>query len=233
MGKYQPGRGTWPTPQNGKWPYLKYRLGKYIPLPLPPPYLSNTLTNLCMALFISHCIFCSLFLYFCTEFLWQYNAMHKFVRALDNPPLIQEQTSQVSRFWGQSHALTMRHKNLTVNRFTSWWNTLFFKLFCFEKLIFMRQLCRNPQFSGIFISIHHIWSSCWQDKCQISYHYQFVAFKYVSNTMSKWWEMKIHQAKTKFKTEWEASYPAKHILSNPFHFYVFPTPGFSSFWCRR
>ena len=166
MGKYQPGRGTWPTPQNGKWPNLKYRLGKYIP-PLPPPYLSNTLTNLCMALFISHCIFCSLFLYFCTEFLWQYNAMHKFVRALDNPPPIQEQTSQVSRFWGQSHALTMRHKNLTVNRFTSRWNTLFFKLFCFEKLIFMRQLRRNPQFSGIFISIHHIWSSCWQDKCQI------------------------------------------------------------------
>ena len=48
--------------------------------------------------------------------------------------------------------------------------------------------------------------------------------------MSKWWEMmKIHQAKTKFKTGWEASYPAKRILSNPFHFYVFPTPGFTSF----
>ena len=50
MGKYQPGRGTWPTPQNGKWPYLKFRLGTYISPP-PPPYLSNTPTNLCMALF--------------------------------------------------------------------------------------------------------------------------------------------------------------------------------------
>ena len=29
------------------------------------------------------------------------------------------QTSQVSRFSGQSHGLMMRNKNLTVNRFTS------------------------------------------------------------------------------------------------------------------
>ena len=94
--------------------------------------------------------------------------MHKFVRVLDNPPPIQEQTSQVSRFWGQSHGLTMRHKNLMINRFTSQWNTLFeYFHFCLEKLIFMRHLCRNPQFLGIFISIRHIWSSCWQDKCQI------------------------------------------------------------------
>ena len=174
MGKYQPGRGTWPTPQKwemtrpGKWPYLKFRLGTciHIPPPRPPtqPTLRQTYAWLCL---ISHCIFCSLFLYFCTEFSWQYNTMHKFVRALNTPPPIQEQTSQVSRFWGQSHGLTMRHKNLTVNRFTSRWNTLFLKLFCFKKLIFMHQLCRNPPFSGIFISIHHIWSSCWQDKCQI------------------------------------------------------------------
>ena len=142
MGKYQPGRGTWPSP-GGMWNSDK---GHTYPPP-PHPYLFNTQTYAWLCL-ISHCIFCSLFLYFCTEFLWQYNAMHKFVRALDNPPPIQEQTSQVSRFWGQSHGLTMRHKNLTVNRFTS-------------------QLCRNPQFSGIFISIRHIWSSCWQDKCQI------------------------------------------------------------------
>ena len=94
--------------------------------------------------------------------------MHKFVRALDNPPPIREQTSQVSWFWGQSHGLTMRHKNLMVNTFTSRWNTLFeYFHFCLEKLIFMRHLCRNPQFLGIFISIRHIWSSCWQDKCQI------------------------------------------------------------------
>ena len=150
MGKYQPGRGTWTpqnTPQNKKWPNLKFRLGTYIPPPPPHtcPTLNHTYAWHCLN---SHCIFCSLFLYFRTEFSYQYNAMHKFVRALDNLPPIQEQTSQVSRFWGQSHGLTMRHKNLTVNRFTS-------------------QLCRNPQFSGIFISIRHIWSSCWQDKCQI------------------------------------------------------------------
>ena len=140
------------------------------PTPTPPPphtcpTLRQTYAWLCL---ISHCIFCSLFLYLSTEFSGQYNAMRKFVRALDNPPPIQEQTSQVSRFWGKSHGLTMRHKNLTVNRFTSRWNTLFeYFHFCLEKLIFRRQLCRNPQFSGIFISVHHIWSSCWQDKCQI------------------------------------------------------------------
>ena len=62
----------------------------------------------------------------------------------------------------------MRHKNLMINRFTSQWNTLFeYFHFCLEKLIFMRHLCRNPQLLGIFISIRHIWSSCWQDKCQI------------------------------------------------------------------
>ena len=129
------------------------------------PKLQQTYAWLCL---ISHCIFCSLFLYFCKEFSWQYNAMHKFVRALDNPPPIQEQTSQVSQFWGQSHSFMMRYKNLKVNRFTSRWNTFFeYFHFCLEKLIFMHQLCRNPQFSGIFISICHIWSSCWQDKCQV------------------------------------------------------------------
>ena len=35
--------------------------------------------------------------------------------------------------------------------------------------------------------------------------------------MSKWWDtMKIHQVKTKFKTEWEGWYPVKRILSDPF-----------------
>ena len=52
--------------------------------------------------------------------------------------------------------------------------------------------------------------------------------------LSKWWEMmNIHRAKTKFKTEWEGSYPVKRILSDPFSFlsgadyscfYAFPTP---------
>ena len=55
------------------------------------------------------------------------------------------QTSQVSRIWGESHGLTMRHENLTVNRFTSRWNTLFeYFQFCLVKLIIRRQFCRNP-----------------------------------------------------------------------------------------
>ena len=67
----------------------------------PPPHTCSILWQTYTWLFlISHCIFCSLLLYFCTEFSWQYNAMHKFVRALNTPPPIQEQTSQVSRFWG-------------------------------------------------------------------------------------------------------------------------------------
>ena len=136
MGKYQPGRGTWPTPQNRKWTNLKFRLGTYIlpPTPNTCPTLWQTNAWLCL---ISYCIFCSLFLYFCTEFSWQYNAMHKFFRALDNPPPIQEQTSQVARFWGQSHSL--RHKNLT-----SQWNTLFeYFHFCLVKSIFRHQFCRK------------------------------------------------------------------------------------------
>ena len=57
MGKYQLGRGTWTTPQNGKWPYLKFRQGTYIPPPPPPhtcPTLQQTYAWLCL---ISHCIF--------------------------------------------------------------------------------------------------------------------------------------------------------------------------------
>ena len=45
--------------------------------------------------------------------------------------------------------------------------------------------------------------------------------RYVSYTMSKWWEMmKIHQAKTKFKTEWEGSYPVKPILNDQFSLFM-------------
>ena len=41
--------------------------------------------------------------------------------------------------------------------------------------------------------------------------------RYVSSTLSKWQEkVNIHWAKTKFKTEWEGSYPVKWILSDPF-----------------
>lgn len=48
-----------------------------------------------------------------------------------------DQSSQVSqfcretRFLGQSHGLTMRHKNITVNKFTSRWNTLSLNIFNF------------------------------------------------------------------------------------------------------
>ena len=36
-----------------------------------------------------------------------------------------------SRVLGQSHGLTMRYKNLKINRFTSRWNTLSFNIFIF------------------------------------------------------------------------------------------------------
>ena len=53
-------------------------------------------------------------------------------------------------------------------------------------------------------------------------------FRYILYTMSKWWEtMKIHQAKSSKQNE--GLYPVKRILRNPFSFYVFPTPAFSSF----
>ena len=135
--------------------------------PPPHPYLFNTQTYAWLCL-ISHCIFCSLFNYTfvqnfhdntmpCINFSEHWTTL---------PPFIQEQTCQVSWFWGQSDGLTRRHKNLTVSRFTSQWNKLIeYFHFYLEKVIFMNQLCRNPQFSGIFISICHIWSSCWHDKC--------------------------------------------------------------------
>ena len=47
----------------------------------------------------------------------------------------------VLRTISRTHA--MSHKNLTVNGFTSGWNTLFF---CLVKLIFRRQFRKNPQF---------------------------------------------------------------------------------------
>ena len=43
-------------------------------------------------------------------------------------------------------------------------------------------------------------------------------------TRLSWEMMKIHQAKTKFKTEWKGSYPVKRTLGDPFSFYVFPKP---------
>ena len=47
--------------------------------------------------------------------------------------------------------------------------------------------------------------------------------RYVLSTLSKWQEkVNIHWAKTKFKTEWEGSYPVKWILSDPFSFLSVP-----------
>ena len=137
------------------------------------------------------------------------------------------QTSQVSRFSGQSHGLMMRHKNLTVNRFTSWWNTLFeYVHFCLVKLIFRRQFCRNPQFRGIFVIFDHLVDKVWtskpylEDKWQIRLSLLVRCIK-IRFLLSKWRKcMNIHWAKTKFKIEWESSYPVKHILGDPFFVFM-------------
>ena len=54
------------------------------------PYLSNTPTNLCMRLlnFSWFCfvLYCYAFVQYCNVKTIQYNAMHKFVGVLDNPP---------------------------------------------------------------------------------------------------------------------------------------------------
>ena len=163
--------------------------------------------------------------------------MHKFVRALDNPPPIQEQTSQVSRFWGQSHGLTMRHKNLTVNRFTSRWNTLFeYFHFCLEKLIFMCQLCRNPQFSGIFISIRHIWSSFWQDKIMpnkviVTSLLHLDTFRIRCQNGARRWKFIRRRQSSKLNGKVRILLNVFLAINFPFH--VFLTPGFSSFWRHR
>ena len=138
------------------------------------PTLWHTYAWLCL---ISHCIFCSLFIYFCTEFLWQYHAMHKFFRALDNPPppFIQEQTSRVSRFWGQSHGLTMRHKNLTVNRFTSQWNTLIEYFHFTSKKWFSWinyvEIHSSQAYSSLFVIFDHLVDMI---NAKQGYCYQFV-----------------------------------------------------------
>ena len=55
-------------------------------------YLSNTPTNLCMALltFSLFCfvLYCYAFVQYCNVNTIQYNAMHKFVKVLDNPLLL-------------------------------------------------------------------------------------------------------------------------------------------------
>ena len=52
------------------------------------PYLSNTLTNLCIALYciLLYCVVlnCNVLLIYCYVNIIQYNSMHKFVGVLDN-----------------------------------------------------------------------------------------------------------------------------------------------------
>ena len=54
-------------------------------------YLSNTPTNLCIALYCIplYCVVldCIVLLIYCYVDIVQYNAMHKFVGVLDNPPI--------------------------------------------------------------------------------------------------------------------------------------------------
>ena len=54
-----------------------------------PAYLSNTLTNLCIAFYciLLYCVVlsCIVLLIYCYVDIIQYNAMHKFVGVLDNP----------------------------------------------------------------------------------------------------------------------------------------------------
>ena len=58
------------------------------------PYLSNTPTNLCIALlnFLLFCfiLYCCAFVQYCYVKWIQYNAMHKFVGVLDNPLFVRE-----------------------------------------------------------------------------------------------------------------------------------------------
>lgn len=53
-------------------------------------YLSNTPTNVCMALLnlslFSFVLYCYAFVQYCNVNTIQYNTMHKFVGVLDNPP---------------------------------------------------------------------------------------------------------------------------------------------------
>ena len=136
------------------------------------------------------------------------------------------QTSQVSRFWGQSHGLMMRHKNLTVKRFTSWWNTLFeYVHFCLV-IDFQASVCRNPQFWGIFVIFDHIWQGMdlktifrrqMPNKVIITSLSHLGTFRPHCQNGTKGWIFK-----TKFKTEWKGSYPVKCILSDPFSFLCVP-----------
>ena len=168
MGKYQPGRGTWPTPQNGKWPYLKFRLGTYIAPPPTHPYLSNTPTNLCMALFNFVIVF---------FVLYSYTFVHNFH---DNTmPCI-----NLSEYWTTLPHPRADLSRLTVLRTISWSHDeaqkshgkQIHKLMEYTFWIFLFLPRKNDFHASVMEKstvLRHIhlylpyWSSCWQDKCQL------------------------------------------------------------------
>ena len=87
----QPDQGCHGNQCYGLWPLMiPYGWGvSQFALPPPPPYLSNTLTNLCIALYCillySVVLNCIVLLIYCYVDIIQYNEMHKFVGVLDNP----------------------------------------------------------------------------------------------------------------------------------------------------
>ena len=70
-------------------------------------YLSNTLTNLCITLYciLLDCVVlnCIVLLIYCYVDIIQYNAMHKFVRVLDNLPCLAKEKIHYSGLLGQSN----------------------------------------------------------------------------------------------------------------------------------
>ena len=72
-----------------------------------------------------------------------------------------DQISQVSQFLGHLTGLTMRHKNLTVNRFTGRWKYTFFEYFhfCLAKVVFF-SASTFLQSRSVTFTIHNVrhWS---------------------------------------------------------------------------
>ena len=111
----------------------------------------------------------------------------------------------------QSHDEAQKSHSKQIHKLMEY-SFLEYFYFRLVKLIWWHQLCRNPQFYGIFVTFGWLVEKTWtsqpylEGKCQIR------------------WSLPVCRVKV-------------HILSNVFlaihfHFNVFPTPGFSSFWCR-
>ena len=85
----------------------------------------------------------------------------------------------------------------------------YFYFHLLKLLILWHQFCRNPQFYGIFVIFDRLVEKTWtsqpylEDKCQIR------------------WSLPVCHIKVHI--------PSNVFLANHFHFYVFPTPGFSFF----